>query len=322
VFRRSTIAALLVGVICTSMAGLYVRRHAASLASPFAVHHETNQVAIAAAASEIVSPPEHSQTATAAVNEQSVLSGDNLAVARGIELRREAPPPATTTMPDAPPASARQETSALALPRSANQTLSPPLAVVSPVETASTRIDPLATSVIETSSREKSDGSGVPSTPQSMAAASRAPLEALVVPSTAANPVTPIAATSLTTARERAAEAAPIVVAVADEQRIAAVLKRFTDAYTQLNVPAARAVWPSVDGRALARAFDALASQSIAFDDCTVHVSGAEARAACVGNLTYVPKIGRRSARTVSQHWNFVMNKSPEGWTITDAQMR
>jgi hypothetical protein len=304
------------------MAGLYVRRRAASLAAtPFAVHHETNQVAIAVAASEIVSPPEHSQTATVAVNEQSVLSGDNLAVARGIELRREAPPPGATTIPDAPPASARQETSALALPRSVNQNLSPPLAVVSPAETPSTRIDPLATSGIETSSREKSDGSDVPSTPQSMPAAARAPLEAFVVPSTA-NPVTPLAATSLTTARERAAEATPIVVAVADERRIAAVLKRFTDAYTQLNVPAAKAVWPSVDGRALARAFDALASQSIAFDDCTVHFSGAEARAACVGNLTYVPKIGRRSARTVSQHWNFVMNKNPEGWTITDAQMR
>ena len=143
-----------------------------------------------------------------------------------------------------------------------------------------------------------------------------------MVPPAAADPVTPDAGTSSTTDRVRVTDATPGIAAAADEQRIAAVLKRFTDAYAQLNAPAAKAVWPSVDGRALSRAFDALESQSIEFDDCTVHFAGAEARAACVGNITYVPKIGRRSARTVNRHWNFVMKRNSDGWMIADAQMR
>jgi hypothetical protein len=159
-----------------------------------------------------------------------------------------------------------------------------------------------------------------------MPLAARAPAEAPVIAPESGDPVVaPPASPSSTIDRARGTAGTPAVAAVAavgDEQRIAAVLKRFSDAYTQLNAPAAKSVWPGVDGRALARAFEALESQSIRFDDCTVRLSGTDARAACVGNLTYVPKIGRRSAHTVNQHWNFVMKKNADVWTITDAQMR
>ena len=107
-----------------------------------------------------------------------------------------------------------------------------------------------------------------------------------------------------------------------EEQRIAAVLRRYTDAYAELDAAAARAVWPSVDVRALSRAFDALESQAIVFDDCTVNLVGSDARAVCQGNLTYVPKIGRKSPRTVGQHWSFLMKKTAGEWTIAGAQMR
>ena len=97
------------------------------------------------------------------------------------------------------------------------------------------------------------------------------PVEASVAPPTSGD-AAPDAGTTPSTDRVRVTDATPGVAAVADEQRIAAVLKRFTDAYTQLDAPAAKAVWPSVDGRALSRAFNALESQSIEFDDCTVHL--------------------------------------------------
>jgi hypothetical protein len=142
-------------------------------------------------------------------------------------------------------------------------------------------------------------------------------------PSTLATPLSVAAATP----EERAAPAVGVTAAasemgISDEQRIAAVLKRFTEAYARLDAAAAKAVWPTVDGRALSRAFDALETQSIVFEDCKVRFADSEARAACDGELTYVPKVGRRSERTVAQRWNFVIKKHSDEWTIADAQMR
>ena len=198
--------------------------------------------------------------------------------------------------------------------------LSPPLVEAPPAAAPPPRFDPPTTTPGATSSREKSDGNDVP--PAAIPIAPGAPVEPSVVPPAASDPVPPATGTTSTDDRVRVTDGTPGIPQVADEQRIAAVLKRFTDAYARLSAPAAKAVWPTVDSRALARAFDALESQSIEFDDCTVHFAGAEARAACVGNLTYVPKVGRRSARTVNRQWNFVMKRNSEGWMIADARMR
>ena len=69
--------------------------------------------------------------------------------------------------------------------------------------------------------------------------------------------------------------------------------------YSGLSVPAARAVWPSVDQRALARAFDGLASQRVALGKCDVVVTGASARATCSGSAEWTPKVGGGTKRRV-----------------------
>jgi ketosteroid isomerase-like protein len=150
----------------------------------------------------------------------------------------------------------------------------------------------------------------------------RAPLEAPIAAPVAEDRVSPLAARALNTIEPRPADAARGIVTANEEQRIAAVLRHYTDAYAQLNTAAAKAVWPSVDVRALSRAFDALESQEIVFDGCTVNLAGSEAQAVCQGNLTYVPKRGRKSPRTVGQRWSFVMKKTSDEWTITRAEMR
>ena len=73
--------------------------------------------------------------------------------------------------------------------------------------------------------------------------------------------------------RPRAPEAAAATVDA--QAAIRATLGRYEAAYSGLSVPAARAVWPSVDQRALARAFDGLASQRVALGKCDVVVTGA-----------------------------------------------
>ncbi len=109
---------------------------------------------------------------------------------------------------------------------------------------------------------------------------------------------------------------------VREEDRIRSTLASFQTAYAQLNAKAARAVWPTVDERALARAFDGLKSQHLAFDRCEMTVKDAEASAACSGRSTYVPRVGAQSPRTYSAEWKFHLKKVDEEWRIDSASFR
>jgi hypothetical protein len=115
---------------------------------------------------------------------------------------------------------------------------------------------------------------------------------------------------------------APPVPAVAEENRVAAVLDAYVRAYTRLDARAARDVWPSVDERALARAFAGLASQGIAFDDCSIDVNGSAANAACRGTATYVAKVGRDDLRIEARTWRFELQRDGEEWKIASAVTR
>jgi DUF917 family protein len=93
-------------------------------------------------------------------------------------------------------------------------------------------------------------------------------------------------------------------------------LNRYRSAYNGLDAGAAKAVWPSVDVKALGRAFDRLESQEFDFSGCQVSVSGARATAACNGNAQFVPKVGNKSARREARHWTFEMRKANQQWVI------
>ena len=105
-----------------------------------------------------------------------------------------------------------------------------------------------------------------------------------------------------------------------DEDHIRAALARWRTAYSELDARAAREVWPSVDARALERAFHALKSQELHFERCDLTVNGGSARAACTGRAIYVPRIGKQSPRTTSREWTFELKKSDERWTIASAR--
>ena len=137
-----------------------------------------------------------------------------------------------------------------------------------------------------------------PPTPQVVAA---------VTPRAAAPPVLPATATV----------PSPRV----DETRVAQVLNQYVRAYGQLDASAARAIWPSVDERALARAFAGLQSQALLFDDCNVDVRGAIATASCHGRASYVGKIGNREPRTEQREWTFELRRgSDDAWKIERAK--
>jgi hypothetical protein len=105
-----------------------------------------------------------------------------------------------------------------------------------------------------------------------------------------------------------------------DEDHIHAALTRWRAAYSALDASAAREVWPSVDTRALARAFRALKSQELRFDRCRLTVNGGSARAACSGHSIYVPRVGSQSPRATPHEWTFELKKNEQRWTIASAR--
>jgi hypothetical protein len=105
-----------------------------------------------------------------------------------------------------------------------------------------------------------------------------------------------------------------------DDTRVAQVLNQYARAYGQLDPSAARAVWPTVDERALTRAFASLESQDVSFDRCDIDVKGNVASASCRGTASYVGKIGSRQARTEARQWNFELKLHGDDWKIEKAQ--
>jgi hypothetical protein len=107
-----------------------------------------------------------------------------------------------------------------------------------------------------------------------------------------------------------------------DQTRVADVLNQYARAYGQLDAVAAREVWPTVNERALARAFAGLSSQDVAFDDCEIDVRGAKANASCRGKASYVGKIGSGEQRTEARTWRFELRRDGEAWKIENAEAR
>jgi hypothetical protein len=114
--------------------------------------------------------------------------------------------------------------------------------------------------------------------------------------------------------------ASNVPAGVQEEQDIRRVLQRYALAYEQLDANAAKVVWPTVDVRALSRAFEGLESQDLTFSGCELSIGGAKAQAICHGTATYVPKIGSKDPRTVRRDWIFTLNKLEKGWTISETR--
>jgi hypothetical protein len=121
----------------------------------------------------------------------------------------------------------------------------------------------------------------------------------------------------------------PVVAAVdhsaqlrADEETVRRVLLDYTRAFEKLDVQAAKAIWPSVDGRALQRAFQQLDGQQLRFESCGVSVSGRDANARCRGDATYHPKVGSRVVRLTEREWTFNLSRDNDRWQIVKATLQ
>jgi hypothetical protein len=108
---------------------------------------------------------------------------------------------------------------------------------------------------------------------------------------------------------------------VRDEQLVRRALSRYEAAYSGLDAAAARAVWPSVDQRALTRAFQGLESQQVTLGRCDVRMNGASAEAECSGTAKWTPKVGGGS-QTAVRRWRFDLKNTGGDWIIVQAGVR
>jgi hypothetical protein len=107
---------------------------------------------------------------------------------------------------------------------------------------------------------------------------------------------------------------------VDDRAAIQDVIRRYETAYERLDASAAKQIWPSVDERALARAFAGLASQTLTLQPCRIDVNSSSAVASCPGSATYVARVGSKSGQIQRRDWTFVLRKANDGWQIGSVQ--
>lgn len=116
------------------------------------------------------------------------------------------------------------------------------------------------------------------------------------------------------------APAAPVEVPqpVADDTRhIQRVLNKYRDAFSILDVRAAKAVWPSANTAALEARFAGVAHQNYEFDACRINVGTGNAQASCRGLIEYQPVKGR-ALRREAHAWLFSLRKVHDDWFISD----
>lgn len=114
---------------------------------------------------------------------------------------------------------------------------------------------------------------------------------------------------------------AAAVLPVDEGPRVRAALAQYESAYSTLDVSAAQSIWPGVDARALARAFEGLESQRVSLGSCSVAIDGASARADCRGTASWTPKIGG-GTQSGSRTWQFELRKVDGAWQIVRADVR
>lgn len=117
------------------------------------------------------------------------------------------------------------------------------------------------------------------------------------------------------------AESRPAPPPPSEESRVRAVLNQFEMAFSTLSASSAAIIWPTVDQRALGRAFGSLESQQVSLGNCTVSVNGPRANANCTGHARWTPKVGG-STRTEARHWTFDLVNRGSDWKIDSVVVR
>ncbi len=154
-----------------------------------------------------------------------------------------------------------------------------------------------------------------------------APLVALEPPPAAVvagpEPVSAPAQTTRSTPTNRSGQpAAGAAGRDLDTAAIEDVLERYRDGFNRLDADAVSKVWPTVDEKALASAFERLVQQNLSFSGCEIEPSVISAEATCIGTARYEPRVGRRATTPQTRRWRFSLRRISGAWLIDSVDMR
>jgi hypothetical protein len=96
------------------------------------------------------------------------------------------------------------------------------------------------------------------------------------------------------------------------------ILKRYEQAYDRLDANAAASIWPSVDSRALSRAFARLRQQDLELGSCSFAISESAATAQCSGRLGYAQRVGDTTPKSERHVWTIQFARVGELWRIVN----
>jgi len=94
------------------------------------------------------------------------------------------------------------------------------------------------------------------------------------------------------------------------------ILNTYEQAYDRLDAQAAASIWPSVDSRALSRAFARLRQQDLEFGVCSFAISESSATPQCPGQLRYAQRIGDTTPKSERHVWTIQFARAGEAWRI------
>ena len=226
-----------------------------------------------------------------------------------IEAPRRAPigaPPAPAVAPTQPApvssAAAIERKPAADAPITASPITAPPN-TAAPIAVAPKRVPVIATPLPNTAAAVPPRLDDAPRAGIDLAAVASSVPSTVIAPPPAALP----------------ASASSALSAIAVEQSaVLETLREYARAYEALDVKATAAVWPSVDRRALTRAFSTLKSHQLELEDCRVTIADSSATPHCRGMVEYVRKIGSSAPRTGYQDLVFKMRKLGDEWFIDE----
>jgi hypothetical protein len=109
---------------------------------------------------------------------------------------------------------------------------------------------------------------------------------------------------------------------VSEEELVRRLLDEYTGAFERRDVRATKALYPTVDGKALARAYEQITSQRLTLNSCGITISGSTANARCRGSATFQPRIGTRPVQIASREWTFDLSKQDTSWRIVNTDVR
>jgi hypothetical protein len=124
--------------------------------------------------------------------------------------------------------------------------------------------------------------------------------------------------------RREATPRSPIEEQRQQKEVVLGVVREYARALERLDVRATKAIYPTVDGRELQRAFQGLKEQQYQIASCGVSIStsGVDANARCRGNATFRPRVGSRIVKLTDYEWVISLARGGGGWQILEARLQ